>query len=94
MRNPQYTIHNIYFDAFGIYIQFFITMIEDMMVVAHHLLDQPEEVAPFIQQGGAWCQMDSSFMKESLGQAWDEKGKVDCPLWFSSFVKIQFGFSA
>ena len=46
MRNPQYTIHNIYFDAFGIYIQFFITMIEDMMVVAHHLLDQPEEVAP------------------------------------------------
>ena len=29
-----------------------------------------------------------------IGQAWDEKGRVDCPLWFSSFVKIQFGFSA
>ena len=33
MRNPQYTIHNIYCDAFGIYIQFFITMIEDMMLL-------------------------------------------------------------
>ena len=68
MRNPQYTIHNIYFDAFGIYIQFFITMIEDMMVVAHHLLDQPEEVAPFIQQGGAWCQMEEGVTGSRLGR--------------------------
>ena len=38
--------------------------------------------------------LGARWRKESLGQAWDEKGRVDCPLWFSSFVKIQFGFSA
>ena len=38
------------------------------LVVAHHLLDQPEEVAPFIQQGGAWCQMEEGVTGSSLGR--------------------------
>ena len=78
--------------------------------VAHHLLDQLEEVAPFqgsklriihqkrILEEQYFCSarrgLVARWRKELMSRAWDEKGKVDLPLWFSSFVKIQFGFSA
>ena len=63
--------------------------------VSHHLLDQQEEVAPFqgsrvthppeeipgralflFSKEG----LGARWRKELLSQAWDEKGKVDCPL--------------
>ena len=66
------------------------------LVVAHHLLDQLEEVAPFqgsklriihqkrILEEHYFCSarrgLVARWRKELLSQAWDEKGKVDLPL--------------